>query len=33
VTVDNAPADATRTIHARTDAGTTIGTIAYMSPE
>jgi Tol biopolymer transport system component len=32
VPTDNTPADATRTI-ARTDAGTTLGTIAYMSPE
>src|ERR1700733_89586 len=32
VSTDGAPADATRTI-AVTDAGTTIGTIAYMSPE
>jgi serine/threonine protein kinase len=32
VTADAAPADATRTI-AATDAGTTAGTIAYMSPE
>lgn len=32
VNADSGPADATRTI-AVTDAGTTIGTIAYMSPE
>jgi len=32
VTAENAPADATRTM-AITDAGTTMGTIAYMSPE
>jgi serine/threonine protein kinase len=32
VPTDNTPADATRTV-AVTDAGTTLGTIAYMSPE
>src|SRR5260370_9947605 len=32
LTADNTPDDATRTM-ARTDAGTTLGTIAYMSPE
>jgi serine/threonine protein kinase len=33
VTPDTAPPDATRTIAHHTEAGSTIGTIAYMSPE